>query len=186
MSLANISLLVAVALFGNAWADNGSYTDEAALPFNGFDVLTVEQGPCLFNCPTFTVSIHSDGLVRHFGPSFDHTGGPAESRAERQGLEQIAKALRVARIDEMRDTYNSKADGCEHLFSDMATVVLTASQRQGLQTKRVVLNTGCVGAAVPTKRIAELINAISQITGTRVLLERRKLVQTSDEASNSR
>jgi hypothetical protein len=144
--------------------------------FTEFDVLTVEQSACLFDCPVFEVQIFSDGRVRHSGPTFEHTGGAHESRIDRRGLEQIAKALRDARIDEMRDSYGSDADGC---MTDMSTISFNVSRSRGYRSKRVVFNTGCVGPNMPIERINALIKAIDQVTGTTQLLEQRKKVHQS-------
>jgi hypothetical protein len=145
--------------------------------FTEFDVLTVEQSACLLDCPVFEVQIFSDGRVRHSGPTFEHTGGAHESRIDRRGLEQIAKALRDARIDEMRDSYVNEVAGCEQTFSDMSTISFSVSRTGGSRNKHVALYTGCVGATVPTVRINTLIKAIDQVTGTTKLLEHRKNVQ---------
>jgi hypothetical protein len=98
----------------SACSDAGGRGRKALNPFTDYDALTVEKSACLFDCPVFEVKIYSDGRVRHSGPTFEHTGGAHESRIDRRGLAQIAKALRDARVDEMRDSYRNGADGCEH------------------------------------------------------------------------
>ena len=155
-------------------------------PFTDFDTLTVEQSPCLFECPVFEVAIHADGQVRHSGPTFDGTGGPVDTRIDRDGLAQIAQALRAARIDEMRDHYRDETDGCEHTFSDMSTLSVTVSRGRGQRNKSVELYTGCLGPNVPTPRIDALIKAIDRVTGTGRLLDQRKQKKSSDgQASQS-
>jgi hypothetical protein len=146
----------------------------APTPFKDFDVLTAGQSACLFDCPVFEVEIFSDGRVRHSGPSFERTGGPHESRIDRRGLAQIAKALRDARIDEMRNSYVNAADGCESTFTDMSTLSFSVSRGPGYPNKSVDLYVGCLGPTVPIERINALIKAIDQVTGTRALLEQRK------------
>ena len=149
-------------------------------PFTDFDAFTIEQSACLFDCPAFEVKIFSDGRVRHSGPSFEHTGGADESRIDRRGLTQIAQALRNASFDEMRDSYQEGADGCESTITDMSTLSLNVSRGRGYRNKSVVLYTGCLGLTVPTERINALIKVIDQITGTGALLERRKQPRQSD------
>ena len=157
-----------------------SACSEAARPFTDFDTLTVEQSPCLFDCPAFEVAIRADGRVRYSGSTFDSTGGPVETRIGRNGLAQIAQALRAARIDEMRDSYRDEADGCEHVFTDMSTLSVTVSWGRGQRSKSVELYTGCLGPTVPAKRIDALIKTIDRVTGTGMLLERRKQANQSD------
>lgn len=60
-----------------------------AKPFSDFDTLTVEQSTCLFDCPAFKVSIRSDGLIRHSGPTrrwtdFRLFGGEARAASMRE------------------------------------------------------------------------------------------------------
>lgn len=172
-----------MALLMTACSDGGPRGNKAAKPFSDFDTLTVEQSACLFDCPAFRVSIRSDGLIRHSGPSFESTAGLPESRTDQNGVAQIAKALRVARIDEMRDSYRNEADGCTHSFSDMPTISVTVSRGRGYHDKSVALDTGCVGPTVPTERINALIKAIDLVTGTGMLLEQRKRERPLDAAS---
>jgi hypothetical protein len=160
-----------------------SACSEAARPFTDFDTLTVEQSPCLFDCPAFEVAIHADGRVRHSGPTFDSTGGPVDTRINRDGLARIAQALHDARIDEMRDSYRDEADGCEHTFTDMSTLSVTVSRGRGQGNKSVDLYVGCLGPDVPAERIDALIKAIDRVTGTGILLAQRKQGKPWDGAT---
>lgn len=169
--------IIAAALLLSACSDAGQRAQKAPAQFTDFDALTVGQSACLFNCPVFEVKIFADGRVRHSGPSFEHTGGSHESRIDRRGVEQIANALRDARVDEMRDRYVDKADGCVDSFTDMSTLSLSVSRGRGYRNKNVDLYTGCLGPTVPTERVNALIKAIDQVTGTGALLEQRKLVK---------
>lgn len=169
--------IIILTLLVSACSDSSPRGNKAARPVSDFDTFTVEQTACLFDCPAFEVNIRSDGLITHSGLTFDYTGGNAKSRADPPGLAKIAKALQVARIDEMRDSYQGEADGCEDLMSDMSTLILTVRWEQGAREKRVVLYTGCVGPTVPAERIGTLINTIDSVTGTGALLEQRKRVK---------
>jgi hypothetical protein len=157
-----------------------SACSETPRPFTDFDTLTVEQSACLFDCPAFEVAIHADGRVRHSGPTFDSTGGPVDTRISRDGLAQIAQALRAARIEEMRDSYRDETEGCEHVFSDMSTLGVTVRRGRGQRNKSVELYAGCLGANVPTERFDALIKAIDRVTGTGRLLDQRKQKKTLD------
>ncbi|BDT61305.1 hypothetical protein MasN3_47990 [Massilia varians] len=183
MNPSSILLVATLSLMVSAWSDGGLHSNEAAIPMSDFETLTIKRSGCLFDCPAFDVSIRSDGLVRHSGPHFDNTGGPIESRADQNGLAQIAMALRVARIDEMRDSYQSKADGCVNLFSDMPTIYLWVSREQGNRNKSVFFNAGCVGPAVPAERLDALIKTVDQVAGSGVLLEQRKRARPLDGTS---
>lgn len=163
-----------MALLLSACTDARSRGPKAPEPFTDFDTLTIEQSACLFNCPVFEVEIFSDGRVRHSGPAFEQTGGPLELRIDRRGLTQIAKALRDARVDEMRGSYQEEKDGCQSRMTDLWTLSLQVSRGQGRRSKGVVLYAGCYGPTVPTERINALIKAIDQVTGTAALLEQRK------------
>lgn len=146
----------------------------AVPPFNDFNVVTAEQTACLFECPVFKVEVFSDGLVRHSGPAFERTGGPHEARTDRRGLEQIAKALRDARFDDMRDRYLESADGCAETFTDQSTLLFHVDRGRDHRKKSVTLYAGCLGPGVPSERINALINAINQVTSTDALLEQRQ------------
>ena len=180
MKTSCIGIIVTAALLLWACSDAGSPGRNAPKSFTDFETLAIEQSPCLFDCPVFELTIHSDGRVRHSGPSFEDTGGPHESRIDGRGLAAIAKALRDARFDAMRDRYQDEADGCENVFTDMSTLGFSVSRRQGLRNKSVVLYAGCLGPTVPTERINVLIKAIDQVTGTGALLEQRKQARRPD------
>jgi hypothetical protein len=171
------SITVTAAFLLSACSDAGDRGAQASKQFTEFDTLTVEQSPCLFECPVFEVKIFSDGRVVHSGPTFEQSGGAHESHIDRRGLEQIAKALRDARIDEMRDNYGTDADGC---MTDMSTVSFNVIRTRGYPSKRVVFDAGCVGPTIPAERINALIKAIDQVTGTGNLLEQRERVQHPD------
>lgn len=173
-------IIVTVALLLSACSDAGLRGRKAPTPFTDFDELVIGQSACLFDCPVFNITIFSDGRVSHSGPAFEHTGGPHESRINGRGLTQIAKALRDARVDEMRDSYQNGADGCESAFTDMWTISLHVMRGQGYRDKSVVLYTGCLGPTVPTERISALIKAIDQVTGTGALLKQRKQARRPD------
>lgn len=179
-------IILTAALLLSACSDADRSGRKAPKPFTDFDTLTAEQSACLFECPVFKVEIFSDGRVHHSGPSFEHTGGPHESRIDRRGLAQIAKALRDARIDEMRDSYVDEADGCENIFTDMSTLSFGVSRGPGYPNKSVHLYAGCLGPTVPTERINALIKAIDQVTGTGALLEQRKRARQPDAAEPSK
>ena len=180
MRLSCTRIIVTAALLLSACTDAGSLERNKPKPFTDFDALTIEQSACLFDCPVFEVKILSDGRVRHSGATFEKTGGPDEFWIDVHGLTHIAQALRDARFDEMRDTYQHEADGCESTVADMSTLGVSVSRGGGQRNKSVVLDTGCLGPTVPTERINALIKAIDQITGTGALLERRKQARLSD------
>jgi hypothetical protein len=171
--------IVLTAALLSACTDAGSIGRKTLKPFTDFDTFTIEQSACLFDCPAFEVKIFSDGRVRHSGPTFEHTGGADESRIDWRGLTQISQALHNASFDEMRDSYQEGADGCENMFTDMSTLSLSMSRGRGYRNKSVALYTGCLGPTVPTERINTLIKDIDQVTGTGALLKRRKQARQS-------
>ena len=128
-------IFLTAALLLSACRDAGSIEQKRLKPFTDFDAFTIEQSACLFDCPAFEVKIFSDGRVRHSGPTFEHTGGSDESRIDRRGLTQIAQALRNASFDEIRDSYQEGADGCENTFTDMSTLSLSVSRGRDIAIK---------------------------------------------------
>ncbi|MFD2368368.1 DUF6438 domain-containing protein [Pseudoduganella sp. GCM10020061] len=156
----------------SACSDPGPRGRTAPQPFTEFAVLTAEQSACLFDCPAFEVKVFSDGRVLHSGPTFEHSGGPHESRIDRRGLESIAQALRDVRFYEMRDRY-VEGDGCKGTVTDMSTLSFSVS-RGGGHDKSVVFYSGCIDPTAPIDRINALIKAIDRVTGTTSLLEQRK------------
>ena len=144
-----------------------------------FEELMVTHSNCFFfDCPVSEIVISSDGRVRHTVSTVEHTGGVHESRIDRRGLAQIAKALHDARVNEMRDSYTTQADGCVHRFMDMPTTRFNVSR--GEEYKNVTLDNGCLGPTVPTARINGLLKAINQVTDTTALLKRLKRVRPPD------
>lgn len=174
MRSARTCITLTLALLLSACSNAGSREPRAPAPFTDFDTLTIEQGACLFDCPVFELQITSDGRVRHSGPDFERTGGPHESRIDRRGLMQIAEALRVARVDEMRASYQDGDEGCKGAITDLWTMSLHLVRDQGRRNKSVILYAGCIGPSIPNARMSALIKAIDQVTGTGALLEQRK------------
>jgi len=184
MNTAWIWIVITATGLMSACSHDSQRENKAVKPFSDFDLLTVAQSPCLFDCPVFELNIHGDGRIRHSGPAFDNTGGPVESRTDRDGLMQLANALRSARIDEMRDRYQTEEDGYAHHMSDMPTLHFMVIRGQGNRIKRVTLDVGCMGLDVPTERIKTLTEAIDLVAGTGALLEKRKRVVESDKTSS--
>jgi len=56
----------------SACTDAGSLARKKPKPLADFDVLTIDQSACLFDCPVFEVRIFSDGRVCHSGATFEH------------------------------------------------------------------------------------------------------------------
>ncbi|QOL47985.1 DUF6438 domain-containing protein [Massilia litorea] len=173
------TILTLAALLAGC-SNAGSREPKAPEPFTDFDTLTFEQSACLFDCSVFELEIASDGRVRHSGPDFERTGGPHESRIDRRGLAQIAQALRDARVDEMRDSYQDGDEGCKGAITDMSTLSFHVTRDHGQRNKSVVLYAGCVGPTIPSARMSALIKAIDQVTGTGALLEQRKKLRRPD------
>jgi hypothetical protein len=167
-------IIAAAALLLPAGSHAASPANQRPQPFTDFETIVLEQSASLFDFPVFKVEIFSDGRVRHSGPTFEQTGGPHEARIDRRGLTQIARALREARVDEMRDRYQDEADGCENMMTDLYTLSMSVNRGEGAQDKRVVLYAGCLGPTVPTGRIDALSKAIGQVTGTGALLAQRE------------
>ncbi|WP_288379513.1 DUF6438 domain-containing protein [uncultured Massilia sp.] len=164
----------AAALLLSACSDAGQRGRKGPAPFTAFDALTVEQSGCYRGCPVFEVKIFADGRVRHSGPEFEFTGGAHASRIDRRALDSIAGALRTARLDDMRDRYRDRTDGCEYTYMDASTLSISLTRASGHRNKSVDRYTGCLGPRVPTERIGALIDAIDKVTGTAALLEQRK------------
>lgn len=173
-------IILTLVLLLSACSNAGSREPKAAEPFTDFDTLTIEQSACLFDCPVFELGISSDGRVRHSGPDFERTGGPHESRIDRHGLMRIAEALRVARVDEMRNSYQDGDEGCKGAMTDLWTVSLYLGRDQGRRNKSVILYAGCTGPTIPSARMNALIKAIDQVTGTGALLEQRRKLRRPD------
>jgi hypothetical protein len=165
-------MITAAALLLSACSEGVPPWREAPWPVKDFDVVTAGQSGCLFNCPAFDVEIFADGRARHSGPTFETTGGPVESRIDPRGLARIAKLLREVRFDDMRDSYQELADGCEDVPADLST--LTFSVKRGDRTKEVHFYAGCTGPNVPVQRINTLIKGIDGVTGTGALLEKQQ------------
>jgi hypothetical protein len=180
MRPARTRIILTLALLLAGCSNAGSREPKAPEPFTDFDTLTIEQSACLFDCPVFELEISSDGRVRHSGPDFERTGGPHEARIDRRGLTQIAQALRDARVDEMRDSYQDGDEGCKGAMTDLWTTTVHLSRDQGQRNKSVVLYAGCVGPTIPAARMSALIKAIDQVTGTGALLEQRKKLRRPD------
>ena len=172
-------VIITAALLLSAYSDACGRESDPPGKSEDFDELTATHSNCFrFDCPVLEVTVLSDGRVRHSVSAVNHTGGLHESRIDRHGLAQIAKALHDSGINEMRQSYRNEADGCVHAFMDMPTTSLNVSR--GEKYKNVLLDAGCIGPTVPTKRINALVEVINEVTGTWALVERLKRVRPRD------
>ena len=65
----------------------------------------LERGPCLFNCPIYTLTVHADGSVDYEGSNFVKTAGRATWNIGQKGVADLVRAFEEARFFQLADAY---------------------------------------------------------------------------------
>jgi len=138
---------------------------QAHWPAEGYEVVYLARTACFGTCPVYEVEVFADGRVRYTGEEHVKTSGTHEARISPDAVRQLAVAMRAARFDTLRSSYQDVDDGCDRLFTDAPS--LTIGMKRDGRTKGVNYYGGCSGPAVPSARIRALANTIDQIAGTK-------------------
>jgi outer membrane protein OmpA-like peptidoglycan-associated protein len=104
--------------------------------------------------------IHPDGSVKYEGEYYVATCGPAAGTIPAATFGQLMKDLEQLGFLELRDTYQSKEDGCAIIVTDFASYTIEVTSQT--LSKRVERYGGCgAGAGVQAlDRFAERVDAV--------------------------
>jgi hypothetical protein len=156
------SLIACVALWLGAC---GLRVDAAPdQPTHGASV-NLQRSSCYGNCPSYRVTVTSDGQVSFEGHAQVKIGNAHDHIAPAQPANILAAVEQVG-FRSMHGSYVSHDDGCESVMSDMPGIKITVVDTEG--SKTVDFYNGCAGATADAvrPRIEQLANTIDQQLGT--------------------
>lgn len=152
-----------VLLLAAAAAQAATGTKPAALPPTMVSML---RTTCFGACPSYRVTLTTDGHISFDGMAHVQTMRPAGAQASAAQMAAVRAALREADLRGLRDSYTSRADGCGPLLMDMSGVKITIFDTEG--SKTVDFYYGCRGAVANQvrPRIDKLASTIDEQLGT--------------------
>ncbi len=125
-------------------------------------MLSMLRTTCFGMCPSYRVSLSSDGHFTFDGLANVTTKGPIGGQASPAQIAAIQAALHEADLRSLHDHYTSREDGCAPLLMDMSGVKISIDDAQG--SKTVDFYYGCRGAIANQvrPRIDKLADVIDQ------------------------
>ncbi len=107
-------------------------------------VVSMLRTTCFGPCPSYRVTLSSDGRISFDGLAQVQTKGKASGHATPTQIAAIRRALKAADLPSLRSSYATRKDGCGPLMMDMNGVKITVPGSQG--SKTVDFYYGCRGA----------------------------------------
>lgn len=95
-------------------------------PVQRFGGLRLERSTCYGTCPAYVVTLDAKGQVTFQGGRFVRATSGASVLGP-GGIRAVIDVLDVAQFQELRTQYQTEADGCEVVATDMETVTLTVT-----------------------------------------------------------
>ncbi len=153
-------LFCAIALLGACSASADTKPDDNATSATDTTV-TLQRSTCYGTCPSYTVSVTSDGQVSFEGHVHVQTG-KASTRVAPERVANILAAVDQADFRSLKDSYVNQDDGCAQTRTDMPGVQITVADARG--SKTVNFYYGCIGGVADTvkPRIDQLARTIDQ------------------------
>ena len=125
-------------------------------------LITLERSPCDAKCPAYKLTIAADGGVVFEGHSYVKEIGIVRSKITQEQLKQLVVEFERIKYFSLNDRYSIVPDGCAG-YSHHGIFIITSLRMNG-ESKRVMRNTGCLGA-VPKLKMLE--DRIDEVVGTK-------------------
>jgi hypothetical protein len=131
-----VTAIVAISVLLLVWLPT---TGTSLANPNSMESITIQMSrdPCRGNCPEYTIAIHGNGLVEYAGERFVKDQGPETSTISREQIIAVLQSLEHAH-------FLSLEDRAFTWCFDSGSVAISVSSDG--RTKRVVSDSGCVGA----------------------------------------
>jgi len=127
------------------------------------DMITLERGVCFGTCPSYIVTLASDGKVTWEGRDFVKTKGKATAQIKPEDFKKLAREFERIKYFSLDDTYEPGRPGCATSATDMPSA-RTAIQTDG-KTKSVSHYYGCRDSEV-LRTLTALERKIDEVIGT--------------------
>ena len=126
--------------------------------------ITFEQSECYGTCPTYKLSIYSDGRFVYKG-SKNVAITDAAAKITDNKLHILRSAVTAARISNMRGTYATEKDGCKSVLSDFSWITLTIKSNNNRKTVKHYLGCEIGNSRIQDdlKRLRKLESSITKL-----------------------
>ena len=122
--------------------------------------VTLERRPCYGRCPTYVLSISSDGSVVFDGRANVDSSRRVTARVSPDSVASLVRLMEARKFMMLPDRYAYGVPGCEPYYTDAPLVITSLSS--GGRTKRVEHDQGCSGAPASLSLIENRIDEIAQ------------------------
>lgn len=116
---------------------------------------------CYGTCPVYSVTVKSDGKLTFVGKHHVARQGTVNDMISKSDVQLLVVALNRSGFFDMKDRYETKADGCREVWTDNASVQISA--KRGSAQKQVMYYYGCrgFGEQAAIKWLAQTIDFVA-------------------------
>jgi uncharacterized protein DUF6438 len=130
---------------------------------NKTGLITLERSVCFGTCPSYIVTLESDGKVTWQGRDFVKTKGKATARIKPEDFNRLVKEFERIKFATLDDKYETGTRGCPESATDNPSA--QTSIRMNGKTKAVLHYYGCRGPEV-LRTLTALERKIDEVAGT--------------------
>ena len=126
-----MALLVCILAFHSSCRDEGGT----------FDYVSLQRTQCYGGCPAYAVRVYADGRVQYDGGWFVRVMGRQTTRITADQRDALNREIRQANYFHLRDSYQTKEDGCTSVWTDLPLVRTTVLMNG--RSKSILHYLGC-------------------------------------------
>ena len=130
---------------------------------NKTGLITLERSVCFGTCPSYIVTVASDGKVTWQGRDYVKTTGPATAQIKPEDFNKLVKEFEKIKFTTLDDKYEPGTRGCPQPSTDNPSAQ-TSIQING-KTKSVLHYYGC-GDSEVLRALTALERKIDEVIGT--------------------
>lgn len=130
---------------------------------NKTELITLERSVCFGTCPSYIVTVSSDGKVTWDGRDFVKTTGKATAQIQPDDFDKLVKEFEKIQFATLDDKYQPGTRGCPESATDNPSA--QTSIRMNGKTKSVLHYYGCRDSDV-LRRLTALERNIDEVAGT--------------------
>ena len=126
---------------------------------DSLESVSLERGSCRGSCPSYIVSLRSDGLVRFTGLRAVRPIGSDSARVSRAAVAALRDAFARRQFARIPSTIEYDAPACGAYVADLPTHTLTLRSASG--EHRVRFDEGCRNHPMLLDTLARMVDSIS-------------------------
>jgi hypothetical protein len=130
---------------------------------NKTGLITLERSVCFGTCPSYIVTLTSDGKVTWEGRDFVKTKGKATAQIKPDDFDKLVKEFERIKFATLDDKYETGTRGCPESSTDNPSA--QSSIRMNGKTKSVLHYYGCRDSEV-LRQLTALERKIDEVIGT--------------------